>query len=171
MEEVRRQELEQQFEDIWNQYGSSLVRLASSYEDVAHAREDLVQEIQLALWRALPTFRGDCSMRTFVYRIAHNRALTHVWRRRKQAQSSAALIEVGDPRPGPESSAIRNADYSALLNAIRKLPIPHRQVITMALDELPQGEIATLLGITENHVAVRFNRARKLLHEELGGKK
>ena len=41
----------------------------------------------------------------------------------------------------------------------------------MALDELPQGEIATLLGITENHVAVRFNRARKLLHEELGGKK
>ena len=78
---------------------------------------------------------------------------------------------MGDPRPGPESSAIRNADYSALLNAIRKLPIPYRQVITMALDELPQGEIATLLGITENHVAVRFNRARKLLHEELGGKK
>jgi DNA-directed RNA polymerase specialized sigma24 family protein len=41
----------------------------------------------------------------------------------------------------------------------------------MALDELPQGEIATLLGITENNVAVRFNRARKLLREELGGKK
>lgn len=171
VEDARRQELEQQYEDVWSQYGSSLVRLASSYEDVAHAREDLVQEIQLALWKALPKFRGDCSMRTFVYRIAHNRALTHVWQSRTQAQSSAELIEVGDPRPGPESSAIGRAGYWALLNAIRKLPIPYRQVITMALDELPQGEIATVLGITENNVAVRLNRARKLLRKELGGKK
>jgi RNA polymerase sigma-70 factor (ECF subfamily) len=171
VEDVRRPELEKQYASIWNQYGSSLVRLASSYEDVAHAREDLVQEIQLALWKALPTFRGDCSMRTFVYRIAHNRALTHVWQSRTQAQSSDELIEVGDPRPGPESSAIKNADYSALLNAVLKLPIPYRQVITMALEELPQGEIATVLGITENNVAVRLNRARKLLREELGEKK
>jgi RNA polymerase sigma-70 factor (ECF subfamily) len=78
---------------------------------------------------------------------------------------------VSDPRPGPESSAIRNADHSALLKAIRKLPIAYRQVITMALDELPQNEIATVLGITENNVAVRLNRARKLLREELGGRK
>jgi RNA polymerase sigma factor (sigma-70 family) len=171
VEDVGRQELERQYEDVWNQYGSSLVRLASSYDDVVHAREDLVQEIQLALWKALPSFRGDCSMRTFVYRIAHNRALTHVWRRRTQAQSAAELIDLGDPRPGPESSAISNADYSALLKAIRKLPIAYRQVITMALDELPQSEIATVLGITANNVAVRLNRARKLLREELGGKK
>lgn len=171
VERARRQQLEQQYEDIWKQYGGSLARLASSYEDVPHAREDLLQEIQLALWKALPTFRGDCSMRTFVYRIAHNRALTHVWRRRTQAQSSAELTELDDPRPGPESSAISNANYSSLLHAIRKLPIAYRQVVTMALEELPQAEIAVVLGITENNVAVRLNRARKFLRQELGGKK
>lgn len=171
VEHARRRQLEQQYENIWNQYGSSLSRLASSYEDVPHAREDLLQEIQLALWKALPTFRGDCSMRTFVYRIAHNRALTHVWRRRMQAQSSTELTDVDDPRPGPESSTISNANYSSLLNAIRKLPVAYRQVVTMALEELPQGEIATVLGITENNVAVRLNRARKFLRRELGGKK
>lgn len=165
-----RSQLEQQYEKVWNEYGSSLTRLASSYESAADVREDLLQEIQLALWKALPTFRGDCSMRTFVYRIAHNRALTHAWRRRTHTQASTELSEVGDPRPSPESSAIRSADYSALMRAIRELPISYRQVITMALDELPQSEIAAVLGITENNVAVRLNRARKLLREQLGGK-
>jgi RNA polymerase sigma factor (sigma-70 family) len=168
---ARRRQLEQQYEDVWQQFGESLARLAASYEDLPQAREDLLQEIQLALWKALPGFRGDCSMRTFVYRIAHNRALSHVWRRRAQAQSSAEMPELDDPRPGPESWAITNANYSALLKAIHKLPITYRQVLTMTLEELPQAEIAVVLGISESNVAVRLNRARKFLREELGGKK
>jgi RNA polymerase sigma-70 factor (ECF subfamily) len=166
---ARRRQLEQQYEEAWNEFGAGLIRLASSYESSAHAREDLLQEIRLALWKALPTFRNESSMRTFVYRIAHNRALTHVWRRRADPGVSKEIEEVGDSRPSPESSAIRSADYSSLMDAIRTLPISYRQVITMVLDELPQAEIATVLGITENNVAVRLNRARKLLREKLGG--
>ena len=49
--------------------------LAFSYEAVASVREELVQEIALAIWQALPRFRGECSERTFVFRIAHNRGL------------------------------------------------------------------------------------------------
>jgi RNA polymerase sigma-70 factor (ECF subfamily) len=78
--------------------------------------------------------------------------------------------DVGDSRPTAESAAIRNDDHVALLAAIRRLPIPYRQVITMTLDELPQAEIAAVVGISENNVAVRLNRARKLLRQELGGK-
>jgi RNA polymerase sigma-70 factor (ECF subfamily) len=167
---ARRQELERRYESLCRQYGDSLFRLASSYESVPDAREDVLQEIRMALWKALPAFRGECSLRTFVYRVAHNRGLTHVWRRRTQAQASEDFPEVGDPRPSPESSAIRNSDYASLMKAIRRLPIAYRQVITMALDELPQSEIAAVLGISENNVAVRLNRARKLLRQELGGK-
>jgi RNA polymerase sigma factor (sigma-70 family) len=170
VERARRQQLEEEYESVWNRYGASLTRLAFSYESVPHAREDLLQEIQLAIWKALPSFRNECSLRTFVYRIAHNRALTHIWRRRTQLQAADVLPEINDPRPGPEFVAIRKADQSALMAAILKLPMVYRQVITMALDELPQSEIAAVLGITENNVAVRLNRARRLLREQLGGK-
>ncbi|PWT90281.1 MAG: RNA polymerase subunit sigma-70, partial [Proteobacteria bacterium] len=77
---------------------------------------------------------------------------------------------VSDPSPSAESAAIRSAGHASLLAAVRRLPIPYRQVIAMTLEELPQPEIAAVLGITENNVAVRLNRARKLLRRELGGK-
>ena len=167
---AERERLEKEYEHVWGLYSESLRRLAASYESAADRREDLLQEIRLALWKALPTFRGECSMRTFVYRVAHNRALTHVWRRRAQEVSSEDLSEVSDPNPGPESTAIRKADQESLMSAIRRLPVPYRQVITMVLEELPQSEIAAVLGITENNVAVRLNRARNWLRRELGGR-
>jgi RNA polymerase sigma-70 factor (ECF subfamily) len=104
-----------------------------------------------------------------VYRVAHNRGLTHVWRRRQQSTFDANLEEVGDPRPTAESAAIHNSGQARLMEAIRSLPVPYRQVITMTLEELPQSEIAAVLGITGNNVAVRLNRARKLLRQKLEG--
>jgi RNA polymerase sigma-70 factor, ECF subfamily len=171
MAAVPRAQLERDYENICALYGDSLFRLASSYESAPEAREELLQEIRLALWKALPAFRGECSLRTFVYRVAHNRGLTHVWRRRLEPLPSEDLSEIGDPHPSPEASAIRIADHASLMDAIRRLPIAYRQVITMALEELPQSEIAAVLGITENNVAVRLNRARGLLRERLGGKR
>jgi RNA polymerase sigma factor (sigma-70 family) len=170
MESNRRKELESQYEDVWREYGASLSRLAASYEFLPQAREDLLQEIRLAIWTALPRFRGESSMRTFIYRIAHNRALTHVWRRGAQPAPTSSLEEPADHRPTPESLAVRAADQVRLMQAIRNLPVPYRQVITMALDDLPPAEIAAVLGITDNNVGVRLNRARKMLREKLGGK-
>jgi RNA polymerase sigma-70 factor (ECF subfamily) len=166
-----REELELVYEKALAEFGDGLYRLASSYESVADAREDLLQEIRLALWKALPSFRGECSVRTFVYRVAHNRGLTHVWRRKAQAQASEDFPEPGDPRPDPERSAIRNADHESLMAAIRQLPVPYRQVITMALEELPQAEMAAVLGTSEGNIAVRLTRARKMLRQELGAKR
>ncbi len=65
-------------------------------------------------------------------------------------------------------AAIRKADQESLLAAIRRLPLDYRQVVTMVLDELPQTEIAAVLGISESNVAVRLHRARKLLRQQLG---
>lgn len=127
-----------QYERILAGHGSALVRLTASYESLPQAREDLLQEILLAIWKALPGFRGDCSEKTFALRVASNRCLTHVWRRGKS------------PR-------------EALLTAIRALPLNYRQVITLALEDLTPAEIAAVLGVTENNVAVRLNRARKAL--------
>ena len=165
-----REQLEQQYTSLLVEYGEALARLAASYESLPHAREDLLQEIRLAVWTALPGFRGECSMRTFLYRIAHNRGLTHVWRRRTRPSQSEDPPETADPAADPETSAIRNSDQTRLMKAVRSLPVLYRQVITLALEDLPQSEIAAVLGISENNVAVRLNRARKMLREKLEGK-
>jgi RNA polymerase sigma factor (sigma-70 family) len=159
--------LEGEYERIWAEFGPGIARVASSYEWRVYAREDLLQDIRLAIWTALPHFRGEASRRTFVFRIAHNRALTHVWKRKREGTEEET--DVADARANPESTAIQDADRTRLIDAIRTLPIPYRQVITLALEDLPQSEIGAILGISENNVAVRMNRARKLLKEKLGG--
>jgi RNA polymerase sigma factor (sigma-70 family) len=162
----RREQLEAEYERLWIEFGASIGRLTASYESRAHAREDLLQDIRLAIWTALPRYRGDASLRTFVFRIAHNRALTHVWQRKKVGEAEET-DDVVDARENPEAFAIQNATRAKLVEAVRGLPLPFRQVITLALEDLPHSEIAAILGISENNVAVRMNRARNLLKETL----
>jgi RNA polymerase sigma factor (sigma-70 family) len=164
---VDRRAIIAQYEHIFEAYGSALVRLTASYESIPEAREDLLQEILLAIWKALPGFRGDCSEKTFALRVAHNRCLTHVWKRGKSPRSEAEFPEIADPRKNPETVAIDNHRREALLGAIRALPMNYRQVITLALEDLTPAEIAAVTGLSENNVAVRLNRARKALRKIL----
>jgi RNA polymerase sigma factor (sigma-70 family) len=168
-----RRALEKQFDRILGEHGAAISRLAFSYEVVASVREELVQEIALAIWQALPHFRGECSERTFVYRIAHNRGLTHVWKRRPPQQPLDELEESEepvDPRPHPEEQAARTGQRLRLMSAIQSLPVAHRQMIVLMLEGLSHAEMAEVMGITENNVAVRLNRARKTLRDALGEK-
>ncbi len=166
-----RHALEKQFDRILTEYGGAIARLACSYEAVASVREELVQEIALAIWQALPHFRGECSEKTFVYRIAHNRALSHVWRRRPAHQPLEEIEESDqpvDPRPLPEEQAARSDQRVQLMSAIQSLPVTQRQLIVLMLDGLSHAEMAEVLGISENNVAVRLNRARNTLKQALG---
>ena len=168
-EEIR-ETSEERFDRVLREYGPALSRLAFGYEKVTGARDELVQEIALAIWQALPHFRGECSERTFIYRIAHNRGLTHACRRQPAHQPLDELpqpLEPVDPRPHPEELISRSLQRDRLRSAIQRLPLAHRQVIMLTLEELSQAEIAEVLGITENNVAVRLNRAKKALKEAL----
>jgi RNA polymerase sigma factor (sigma-70 family) len=161
---------EQRFDRILRLYGPALSRLAYGYEKVAGPRDELVQEIALAIWQALPHFRGECSERTFVYRIAHNRGLTHVCKRRPESDPLEDLPpsrEPVDPRPHPEEQVSIANQRDRLRAAIQHLPLVYRQVIMLMLEDLSHAEIADVLGITETNVAVRLNRARTTLKELL----
>jgi RNA polymerase sigma-70 factor (ECF subfamily) len=163
--------LEQQFERILDEHGAAISRLAYSYEVVAGIREELVQEMALAIWKALPHFRGECSERTFVFRIAHNRGLTHVRRRRAPQQSLDDLEEADEPvdaRPHPDEQLAQMKQRERLASAVQSLPVVHKQIIVLMLEGLSHAEIGEVLGITENNVAVRLTRARKVLKETMG---
>ena len=166
-----RRALEQRFERILGEHGPAISRLAYSYEAVAGIREELVQEIALAIWQALPHFRGECSERTFVFRIAHNRGLTHVGRRRPPQQSLDDLQEADepmDPRPHPDEQLAQINQRERLGSAVQSLPVGHKQMIVLMLEGLSHAEIGEVLGITENNVAVRLTRARKALKDAMG---
>jgi len=161
---------EGRFDRILREYGPALSRLAFGYERLASAREELTQDIALALWQALPHFRGECSERTFVYRIAHNRGLSHVCKRQPSHESLTELpqpLEPVDPRPHPEQQAAISNQRDRLRTAIQGLPLAYRQTVMLMLEDLSHAEIAGVLGITETNVGVRLNRARKALKEAL----
>lgn len=144
-------------------HAEGLRRVAAAYARPSD-QEDLAQDIALALWNALPSFRGECSERTFVYRVAHNRGVNHLVRRRPSPEPST---EIADGTPSPEAMASERQQIEHLFCGIRALPVPYRQVLTLALEELSHDEIGACLGITTTNVAVRLKRARDALRRQL----
>ena len=88
----------------------------------------------MALWQALPRFRGECSERTFLFRIAHNRAIAHLSRARPAAPLGDQEARLYDPRPNPEAGLCREQQGQQLRRAIHRLPVTYRQVITLTLE-------------------------------------
>ena len=151
-----------EFGRIVRTYGDALSRLAWGYTDHAADHDDLLQDVLVALWRALPSFRGESSERTFVFRVAHNRGLSFRSRRRKlePLPDVSALV---DPQPGPDVEFDRAQRRDRLVAAVRLLPEAQRQAVMLHLEGFLPREIAVLQGTTENNVAVRLTRARQAL--------
>jgi RNA polymerase sigma-70 factor (ECF subfamily) len=87
-------------EQLIEEYQQPISRLCRVYARDADAAQDLFQEVLLALFQGLPNFRGDCSLRTWVYRVAHNVGITFAVRTRREKGRAASLADVGN-RPSP----------------------------------------------------------------------
>jgi RNA polymerase sigma-70 factor (ECF subfamily) len=153
-----------------------LERLVASYARSEADRADLRQDVALALWSALPSFRGDCSERTFLLRVAHNRAMTFLAKRGVPTETIEDHADrvVTTSGKNPALAYEHKEQESRLLAAVRAVPVPLRQVITLLLEGLSYREIASVLGTTETNVGVRAHRARAairvLLDEGEGAK-
>ena len=149
-------------EGIIDTYGPALARVAASYEADPALQEDLLQEIMLAVHKALPSLKDRERLAPFIFRIAHNRSVTHVI----QQSARRKLIISGDENDEietPEESLISSERSRRLSSAVRALPLPYRQVVTLILEDLSYAEIAEALGLTLSNVGVRANRARSQL--------
>jgi len=138
-------------------------RLASSHEANPELARDLTQEILVAVWRAWPAFRQQCSERTYVARIAHNRIATHISRAVRQPVMVELSEELATAAPTPEELAMRGDESRRLMAVVRTLPIAYREVAILLLEGFSPAEIADTLGLTPNAVAIRGTRARDLL--------
>jgi RNA polymerase sigma-70 factor (ECF subfamily) len=153
------------FDALMSRHGPGLARVARAYS--RSEADDLLQEISLAIWQALPNFRRECSERTFVFRVAHNRAWTFSERRR--ARPTHELDESIPATGDPESSLAEARRRDALWDGIRALAPPARMVLTLALEGLSHDEIGEVLGVSAGSVAVRLSRARAQLREWMQG--
>jgi RNA polymerase sigma-70 factor (ECF subfamily) len=160
-------DISRDFNAIVTAHGPMIARIAASYEADPHLAADLVQEVLIAVWKALPRFRGQASLRTFAARIAHNRAVTHVVRQSKSARLTELPGELPASGSGPESLAIEEDQRRRLVDAVRRLPLSYRAPVTLALEGFSIAEISETLGISVNAVGIRLTRAKALLANTL----
>lgn len=153
------------------EHGGALMRLAAATEANAERRRDLLQDMHVALWRSFASFDRRCSLRTWIYRVAHNVAASHVDQERRRHRGAVALDALDDmPSADNLSADLEAADAIARLHAlIRKLGAPDRQIISLYLEELDAASIAEITGLSAGAVATRISRLKthlaRLFHE------
>lgn len=154
------------YEQAIAQFGPALERLARSYEADADKRRDLLQEIHFAAWSSFAQFQSQCSLRTWVYRVAHNVAATHVVRsRRAKTRTFVSLDEAAAlPEPRDGAAAFDRQDTLGRLHAlIRQLRPLDRQVILLYLEGMDAASIGEITGISSRNVATKIHRIKNVL--------
>lgn len=152
------------------QFEPALRRLAGAYFDREADRADLFQEIALALWQAIPSFRRESSERTWLYRIAHNVAISSSVKTHRQAKREEFLsedFEHPSAAAGAEEGLLLGEKRRALVDSIRRLAAADRQIILLHLEGLRYAEIEEVSGLSETAVATRLSRIRAKLKEEI----
>jgi len=154
------------FEEAVAAFGAPLERLARAYEADADTRRDLLQEILIALWRSLAGFDGRCSLRTWVYRVAHNTAASHVGRQlRMRKQVFVALEDVPEPADdaeGEEAAGHRD-EITILYQLIEQLKPLDRQVMVAYLEGMNAASTAEVTGLSARNVATKIHRIKHIL--------
>jgi len=156
------------YQRVAEEYGAALARMAYAYEADPDLRRDLSQEIHLALWRSLGKFNGRCSLRTWIYRVAHNAATSHVIRQTKGKRNVPAFLtleeaEVQAGRENVETSADRSQALARLFALIQRLDPPDRQVILAYLEDLDAESIAEITGLSVVNVWSKIHRIKVVL--------
>jgi len=147
-------------------FGDAIVRLANFYEWRADLRAELVQDIHVALWRSLANFEKRCSLRTWVYRIAHNTAASHVDRSARIPTSAGADIEDLDNLPADEDverSVDERLVLQRLMSLVGRLRTPDRQIVLLYLEDVDAATIGEVVGLSAGAVATKIHRLKVAL--------
>ena len=156
-----------QYDEAIAAYGAALQRLVHAYEADPERRRDLLQEIHIALWRSLAGFDRRCSLRTWVYRVAHNTATSQVIRRRARAPTFVSLDDVDSMAVNVDREAEVDEQrvMERILQLVQALAPLDRQVILLYLEGLDAGTIGEITGLSPGNVSTKVHRIKKILSE------
>jgi RNA polymerase sigma-70 factor (ECF subfamily) len=148
------------------EFGSALERLGRAYEADADQRRDLLQDIHFAIWQSFASFNGQCSSRTWVYRVAHNTAISARLRRRKHVLVNLEDVNEAPAPENPESAAGHALALIRLQKLIRRLAPPDDQVMLLYLEDIDAATIGEITGLSSGAVATRIHRIKTLLSRQ-----
>jgi RNA polymerase sigma-70 factor (ECF subfamily) len=153
------------YEQAADTYGSSLDRLARAYELDPEVRRDLLQDIHLHLWRSFASFDQRCSLRTWVYRVAHNVATGHVIRQRR-IRDRLVSIENIETMPGSDQVELAASQTEALERLsmlIQRLKPLDRQIIVSYLEGMDASSTSEITGLSPANIAMKVYRIKYIL--------
>lgn len=156
-------EINNSFPEVVRRFSPMIARIAFTFEANAADRQDLQQDMLLAVWRALPSFRGEASLKTFVASIAQRRAVSHVQKAARAPRTSELDDMLMAGEASQEDTAIRRDMQRRLMIALRSLPVAQREAAVLLLEGFSYGEIGTVLGVSANAATLRCQRARQSL--------
>jgi RNA polymerase sigma-70 factor (ECF subfamily) len=146
-------------------FGPALERLARAYEADLEKRRDLLQEIHFGLWRSFAGYDARCSLRTWVYRVAHNTASSHILRQHRTNSRMVSLENVENTPDGKnlELATDQHKALDRLLVLIQSLNPLDRQVILSYLEGMEAASIAEITGLSSPAIATKIHRIKNIL--------
>lgn len=165
------------FEQLITPLEQLIWRICWHYTGNRESAEDCGQETMIRIWRSLDSYRGDCALESWVYRIAANCCMDYL--RKKKRDKSVSMepmqeqgFDPADPSPGTEEQVVAADEQKRLREAITMLPEDQREALIMTqLEKVPYEETAKLLGVSEGTIKSRVNRAKARLKEILSGER
>jgi RNA polymerase sigma-70 factor (ECF subfamily) len=150
------------YEKAAAEFGAALVRMTRGYEADTEKRRDLLQEIHFALWRSFEGFQSACSLRTWVYRVAHNTAASWVIRQKRTRPQMLVSLEELEIMPVSPDVDKRMA-LDRLTELIQRLEPLDRAVILGYLEGMDAAAIGELTGLSAGNTATKIHRIKNLL--------
>ena len=149
-------------------FGPAIERVAQAFEADRDLQRDLMQDIHLALWRSFARFDERCSERTWVFRVAHNVAASHVVRHKRSRIRGMATLEalVAHPDPGqpdPEAATGERQASERLMQLVQALDPPDRQIVVLYLEGLDSAAVGEICGLSPGAVATKIYRLKAVL--------
>jgi RNA polymerase sigma-70 factor (ECF subfamily) len=152
------------FADWLASHKGTLLKVVCAYASEHADRQDLFQEVALQLWRSVDAYRGDSGVKTWIYRVALNAAIS--WTRKQHRHHRGKQpLEIVDDLLVFGAEADPRVEW--LYRQIAQLKASDRSVALLMLDGFAYKEIAALAGISEGNVAVKINRIKATLTAQL----
>ncbi len=156
------------YQDAVTRYAASLERLARAYEADPEKRRDLTQDIYFQLWRSFRQYDARCSLRTWIYRVAHHVAISYVMRERRFLSTLISLEQL-ETLPGKSEGQVvvnQQLNLDRLSALIQRLKPLDRQVIISYLEDMDAASIGEITGLSPANVAVRISRIKNILAKQ-----
>lgn len=155
--------LKSTFERVLEDNKDKIYRICRIYAVSPIEPEDLFQEVIIQIWLAYSSFENRSNMNTWVYRIALNVCMRYKNKVENRNGKAIRLESIKFELPASMPDNNQEEQFKALNSCLHELNELDQSIVILSLDELPYKEIANIIGLTENHIAVKMKRIRKVL--------